>query len=448
MVDAIITPKGDLDVLSKSEIASLQDSSRSIYANLFRNCALAVLSTGADSDDGHELLAAHADFKIELMSSARGVKLKVSNAPKNAFVGGKIIEGIRSHLFAVLRDIVFLQHQVEIWQKNGESITDMVFKTLRHAKALKPRRRPNLVVCWGGHSISNLEYDYSKEVGYRLGLRSMDICTGCGIGAMKGPMKGAAIAHAKQRVTDARYIGITEPGIIASEAPNAVVNELIIMPDIEKRLEAFVRLGHGIVVFPGGAGTAEEILYILGVLLNAKNKGIIVPVVFTGPDVSKAYFEQLDEFIGKTIGAEAQSLYEIIIDDPVKVAKHMSKAMKSVYKNRRELDDAFFYNWCLTIEEPFQHAFDPTHENMASLNLQKDQDPASLAANLRRAFSGIVSGNVKPYGIQAIKDHGPYTLDGDPELMASLDTLLNSFVEQRRMKLSGEYTPCYKLLSA
>lgn len=448
MVDAIITPKGDLDILSKSEIASLQDSSNSVYAQLFRNCALAVLSTGADSDDGHALLAAHAEFEIELISSARGVKLKLSNAPKNAFVGGKIIEGIRNHLFAVLRDIVFLQDQVEVWEQNGESITDMVFKTLRHAKALKPRKRPNLVVCWGGHSISDHEYDYTKEVGYRLGLRSLDICTGCGIGAMKGPMKGAAIAHAKQRVTDARYIGITEPGIIASEAPNAVVNELIIMPDIEKRLEAFVRLGHGIVVFPGGAGTAEEILYILGVMLNEKNKGVTVPLVFTGPEASKAYFEQVDEFIGKTIGSEAQALYKVIIDDPVLVAKHMCKAMKKVYKNRRKLDDAFFYNWSLTIEEPFQYAFEPTHENMASLNLQKGQDAASLAANLRRAFSGIVAGNVKPNGIQAIKDHGPYTLDGDPELMASLDALLASFVEQKRMKLSGEYTPCYNLLSA
>ena len=29
------------------------------------------------------------------------------------------------------------------------------------------------------------------------------------------------------------------------------------MPDMEKRLEAFVRIGHGIVVFPGGVGTAE-----------------------------------------------------------------------------------------------------------------------------------------------------------------------------------------------
>jgi len=380
MVNAIITPRGDLDVLSRSEIASLQDSSESIYRELFRNCALAVLSTGADSDDGHALLAAHADFEIELISAARGVKLKVTNAPANAFVGDEIIAGIRSHLFAVLRDIVFLQDQVEIWHKNGDSITGMVFKTLRHAKALKPRRRPNLIVCWGGHSINKIEYDYSKEVGYRLGLRSLDICTGCGIGAMKGPMK-------------------------------------------------------------------EEILYILGVLLNQKNKHIHVPLIFTGPKESKAYFEQMDKFIGDSIGAEAQKLYTIIVDDPIAVATQMTNSMEQVYSNRRELDDAFFYNWSLTIEEPFQQAFDPSHENMAALKLRKDQDPAKLAADLRRAFSGIVAGNVKPNGIEAIKKHGVYKIDGDPELMSSLDVLLSSFVDQRRMKLSGDYTPCYELIS-
>jgi len=447
MVDAIIHPKEHLDVLSISEIATLQQSSNNSFYTLFRNCSLAVLSTGANSDDGHKLLAEHADFKIEVLSAPRGVKLKLSNAPENAFVDGEIIAGISSHLFAVLRDIVFLQDQVEIWQQRGESITDMVFKTLRHARSLKPHKRPNLVVCWGGHSINKIEYDYSKEVGYRLGLRGMDICTGCGIGAMKGPMKGAAIAHAKQRHQEPRYIGITEPGIIASEAPNAVVNELIIMPDIEKRLEAFIRLGHGIVVFPGGAGTAEEILYILGVLLSEKNAHIRVPVIFTGPEESKAYFEQMDEFIGKTIGAKAQSLYQIIVNDPVEVARVMHKAMHEVYKNRKQLDDAFFYNWSLNIEEPFQKAFDPTHQNMAGLNLKKDQPVANLAADLRRAFSGIVAGNVKPYGIQAIEEHGPYLLDGDADIMQALDSLLASFVAQNRMKLSGEYTPCYTLRS-
>jgi predicted Rossmann-fold nucleotide-binding protein len=445
MVDAIITPKGQLDLLSKNEIAQLHSSSGSTYSALFRNCALAVLSTGIDSDDGHELLARHADFTIDVISSSRGVKLKLTNAPENAFVDGRMITGIRDHLFAVLRDIVYLQDQFELWEQQGESTTDLVFRTLRNARALKPRKRPNLVVCWGGHSINSVEYDYTKEVGYRLGLRGLDICTGCGIGAMKGPMKGANIGHAKQRLDSARFIGISEPGIIASEAPNAIVNELIIMPDIEKRLEAFVRLGHAIIVFPGGAGTAEEILYILGILLNKKNKRVTLPLMFTGPKSARAYFEQLDTFIGETLGAEAQSLYEIVIDDPVYVAQTICRSMKKVYKNRRALDDAFFYNWSLAIDADFQRSFDPSHENMAALNLSRDQDVAAFAANLRRAFSGIVAGNIKPNGIEAIEKHGPFRLTGDPQVMQALDRLLSSFVEQKRMKLSGEYEPCYTL---
>lgn len=448
MVDAIITPKGQLDLLSKNEIAQLQSSNNGRYGTLFRNCALAVLSTGINNDDGHELLAAHEDFEIDVISSPRGVKLRLSNAPQNAFVEDSIITGIRDHLFAVLRDIVYLQGQYALWESEEISVTDLVFKTLRNARSLRPRKRPNLVVCWGGHSINEIEYDYSKEVGYRLGLRALDICTGCGIGAMKGPMKGANIAHAKQRISSARYIGISEPGIIASEAPNAIVNELIIMPDIEKRLEAFVRLGHAIVVFPGGAGTAEEILYILGILLNEQNQDVRVPLIFTGPKSAAGYFEQLDKFIGFTLGAEAQALYQIIIDDPVEVARVVAVSMKGVYKNRRVLEDAFYYNWSLTIDADFQQSFDPSHENMAQLNLQRDQPKADFAAALRRAFSGIVAGNVKPHGIEAIRQHGPYQLHGEAEVVQALDGLLTAFVDQNRMKISGNYEPCYRLISS
>ena len=117
-----------------------------------------------------------------------------------------------------------------------------MFHILRNARVLDYKARPNLVVCWGGHSIGDAEYHYTKRVGYELGLRGLDVCTGCGPGAMKAPMKGASVGHAKQRITHGRYIGLTEPGIIAAEPPNAIVNQLVIMPDIEKRLEAFVRL--------------------------------------------------------------------------------------------------------------------------------------------------------------------------------------------------------------
>jgi hypothetical protein len=84
---------------------------------------------------------------------------------------------------------------------------------------------------------------------------------------------------------------------------------------------------------------------------------------------------------------------------------------------------------------------------MAKLELRRNLAPHVLAANLRRAFSGIVAGNVKEQGIQAIEAHGPFELHGDKELMTLLDGLLAGFVAQKRMKLAGEYRPCYRLVA-
>ena len=166
---------------------------------------------------------------------------------------------------------------------------------------------------------------------------------------MKGPMKGATIGHSKQRIVDGRYLGITEPGIIAAEPPNPIVSQLVIMPDIEKRLEAFVRLGHGIVIFPGGAGTAEEILYLLGILLDPANKALPFPVVFTGPADSAEYFEQIHHFVGATLGPAAQSRYKVIIDDPAGVARAMVQGLAEVRDYRRQASDSYGFNWLLKI---------------------------------------------------------------------------------------------------
>ncbi len=84
---------------------------------------------------------------------------------------------------------------------------------------------------------------------------------------------------------------------------------------------------------------------------------------------------------------------------------------------------------------------------MRALELHKDQPVHQLAANLRRAFSGVVSGNVKDEGIRAIEKHGLFELKGDEEIMEPMDKLLAAFVKQHRMKLPGtEYIPCYKII--
>jgi predicted Rossmann-fold nucleotide-binding protein len=451
VVDTLIAPEGRLEVLSKAEVVQLLDSGKGGLYNIFRNCALAVLNCGSTIDDGKELLDRFKSFDINILQRERGIKLEIKGAPAIAFVDGKMIKGIHEHLFAVLRDIVFVSNEVTGNPKfdlaRSEGITDAVFHILRNANVLKPQLNPNLVVCWGGHSINRAEYNYSKEVGYQLGLRGLDICTGCGPGAMKGPMKGATIGHAKQRFTGGRYLGITEPGIIAAESPNPIVNDLVIMPDIEKRLEAFVRVGHGICVFPGGAGTAEEILYILGILLHPDNAELPFPLIFTGPETSRDYFVQINEFIGSTLGTEAQKRYKIIVDDPDLVAREMQEGMKQVREFRKSRSDAYYFNWALKIDDEFQRPFAPTHENMRNLSLHKNQPVHVLAANLRRAFSGVVAGNVKEEGIRTIEKYGHFEIHGDKEIMGPMDALLASFVAQSRMKLAGKaYTPCYRVI--
>lgn len=452
VIDAQITPEGRLDVLSKTEVGKLLDTSQGGLYQVFRNCSLAVLNCGSTTDNGKELLERYHSFEIRVVQEQRGIKLEVINAPAHAFVDGKMIKGINEHLFAVLRDIIYISDEINDNPRfdlaTSLGITDAVFHILRNANILHSMTNPNLVVCWGGHSINRTEYEYTKLVGHEMGLRDLNICTGCGPGAMKGPMKGATIGHAKQRIGDGQYIGITEPGIIAAESPNPIVNQLVILPDIEKRLEAFVRTGHGIVVFPGGAGTAEEILYILGVLLHPDNEAMPFPLIFSGPASSASYFEEIDNFIAGTLGEKAQQRYQIIIDDPVQVAREMQKGIALVRSFRKQAGDAYYFNWLLKIDSVFQHPFVPTHDNMRNLALHKNQEAHLLAANLRCAFSGIVAGNVKDAGIRAIEQYGHFEIHGDKDIMLLMDALLASFVSQHRMKLPGKkYTPCYQVVT-
>jgi predicted Rossmann-fold nucleotide-binding protein len=417
---------------------------------LLRRCALAVLTTGSTDDDPRAAREMYPDFDVHVLQQDRGLRLDLFNAPAMAFVDGQIIRGVAELLFAVVRDLVYTSVELapDYASELGTSagITDAVFRLLRNARVLKPQE-PNLAVCWGGHSINRDEYSYTKQVGYELGLRGLDICTGCGPGAMKGPMKGATIAHAKQRRHPRRYIGITEPGIIAAESPNPIVNHLVIMPDIEKRLEAFVRIGHGFVVFPGGVGTCEEILYLLGILLREENAHLPFPLVFTGPTSAAPYFEQIDRFLRLTLGEVATKRYRIITGDCAEVGRTIKAGIEAVREYRVAQRDSFYFNWSLDIPLPFQQPFIPTHEAMAALDLHHGRKPSELAADLRRAFSGIVAGNVKEEGIREIEQHGPFQIHGDPDMMQALDALLRAFVEQRRMKISGDYKPCYEIVA-
>lgn len=448
VVHARVSPKGVLENLSQQEVDKLLDRGQGGLYPLFRRCALAVLNSGTMIDDARLIFDAYCDFELRIVREPWGIKLEMHHAPGSAFVDGEMIRGVKEHLFAVLRDIVYTHNEIvaRFDLSDPASVSNAIFCILRNARLLDYKGPPNLVVCWGGHSIPREEYDYTKRVGYELGLRGLSVCTGCGPGAMKGPMKGATIGHSKQRLRDGRYVGVTEPGIIAAEPPNPIVNQLVILPDIEKRLEAFIRLGHGIVVFPGGAGTAEEILYLLGILLDPANANQTLPLIFTGPRESAAYFEQLDRFVALTLGPTARKRYRVVIEDPPEVAREMHRGLDTVRRSRRRAGDAYNFNWLLRVPPAFQQPFAVSHASMSGLTLSMDQPVHERAANLRRAFSGIVAGNVKEHGIQLIEQQGPFEIRADRQIARALDELLRAFVGERRMKLVGEYRPSYRIV--
>src|SRR3546814_9317515 len=103
------------------------------------------------------MLEQYPDFDIQVLQQDRGMKIELSNAPAQAFVDGEIIRGINELLVAVVRDIVYVSTQLEQVGFDldlSAGLTQGVFEILRNARILKPQVDPNLVVCWGGHSLS------------------------------------------------------------------------------------------------------------------------------------------------------------------------------------------------------------------------------------------------------------------------------------------------------
>ncbi len=166
----------------------------------------------------------------------------------------------------------------------------------------------------------------------------------------------------------------------------------------------------------------------------------------TGPASAEPYFRQIDEFVGATLGAEARQRYSIVIDDPREVARLMRDGLEEVKEFRTEQGDAYYFNWHLSVTEAFQRPFVATHDSMRALDISEELPRHDLAANLRRAFSGIVSGNVREDTAALIDRDGPFEINGSASVMRLLDELLAAFVDQKRMKISGnDYVPCYRV---
>jgi len=455
-----------LSYLPEADIQYLTSAGNGQH-EILRRCCLGILHTGTDNDSTAELLERYPKFNVHIDRTRDSIKFVLENGPLSAFIDGQRIHAaMREHLCSAAIDLIF--HARAIGTPMGrQEITDAIFRILDHASVFQlippvadpfkrvenSRYELTRITCFGGHTMKpqSEEYTYVKRVCQQLAERFCEFITGGGQGAMRATFSGAKAGYTFERITNARAFGFNCPGIITSEPPNLHVRPLVILPDIEKRLEAFIRASMGCIVFPGGPGTAEEIQTILSVLLHKENRDQVYPIILTGPESSRGYFEAIDTFIMKTVGRDAirepEPLYEIIIGDPERVAQRMMAAIGRTENCRSEHDDPKLWYRSLYLPEEVQQPFNPTHENVAKLEINRDQSPYALCAQLRKLFSAVVYGNVTDEGVKSIRENGPYELRGDPAMMQEVSTLLERFVAERRMKIEGEYKPCYKVVA-
>lgn len=105
------------------------------------------------------------------------------------------------------------------------------------------------------------------------------------------------------------------------------------MPDIEKRLEAFVRIAHGIIIFPGGVGAGRRVAVFAGNFNEPGQQDQVLPLILTGPKrapTTSAYWTSLSCIRWVK---NARRHYRIIIDDAAEVARQMKKSMPLVRKS-------------------------------------------------------------------------------------------------------------------
>ena len=129
------------------------------------------------------------------------------------------------------------------------------------------------------------------------------------------------------------------------------------------------------------------------------------------------------------------------------VAEYIQRGCEEVKNSRLGTNDAYYFNWTMHIPSALLSPFVPTHESMFALELDKDQQPQNLACELRRLFSGIVTGNIKTEVRRSIDSQGPFEIKADTQLVAAIDQLLNRLINEKRMKMDGDYRPCYKMIS-
>jgi hypothetical protein len=112
-VNARISPRGGLDVLSRSEVSRLRDASAGGLHELLRRCALAVLTSGSAVRRSARRAGALSRLRHPGAAAGSRHQARLSQCAGQAFVDGQIIRGVAELLFAVVRDIAYVAIEIQ-----------------------------------------------------------------------------------------------------------------------------------------------------------------------------------------------------------------------------------------------------------------------------------------------------------------------------------------------
>ena len=195
----------------------------------------------------------YSDFDIDIVRQAWGIKLELHNAPAAAFVDGRMIRGIHEHLFAVLRDILYIHGEVyehgSVELRESAGITNAVYRVLRNAACSAAASATRHRRALGRTSIAATRTTTRSSTRLRTGSARAQRLHGLRTGCDEGPDERCDDRPCQAAHPVGSLHRPDRAGHRRGRATDAIVNQLAILRDIEKRLEAFVRIGHGIVVF-------------------------------------------------------------------------------------------------------------------------------------------------------------------------------------------------------
>lgn len=315
------------------------------------------------------------------------------------------------------------------------------------------------IVFQGGARISNEEYTFAKLVGSEIAKfehAPKKFITGGGRGIMRAPHRGSQITAIERGENDTTNCGVSCGKIIAAEPPNSIVTKLAVFEQIERRLEAFARSGHLTVFFPGGTGTFEELLYVLAVLAEERNKGQYYTFMLVGDESKREYYDvilnALEQSLGSEIIEETQLKKRICIGDPASVAKAILQEAEIARWNRRkemlteptphvQMD----FQGAIHIPKGLRVPFVPTRENVAALELHHNQPMSERIVNLRRFTYTQTCVCIADRERMEVEQNGPFEVRGDPKMIQGTQELFKYMQASGRFNGAGNPLDAFRL---